>query len=169
MTRLMCNLILLFVSMSILGCHPNVQLIGAHDKDVTEFEKYWGGYVLNHEYKTKVDLFLKDVLQGNETFAAVVAANSCKEGGLYSSPGTVTEYLDNTNRWPTVRGVIEQGTRIKCTMIRRKGTWLWPESISVWGQIITGPHEGVVANLNDISNYGENHNTYSPDERFLEK
>ena len=101
----------------------------------------------------------------HDIVAAVVAPHSyqCR---FYSSPNTVVEYLDNPNRWPSTIGVIEEGTLIKCTMIRKTGTWLWSESVHVWGEILNGPHKGVVAKLVDISSYIEN-GKYSPDERFL--
>ena len=169
MKKLILFNFLIFVGVSISGCHPNVQEIGAYDKDVTKIKKYWGGYVPNHRYEVKADLFLSNVSRGDEAFAAIVPPDSYRQcGGLYSSPSTVTEYLDRPNRWPTTVGVIEEGTLIKCTMIRRSGTWLWPASIRVWGQMLNGSHKGVIAELNDISNYKEN-GTYSPDKKFLKE
>lgn len=157
----------IFVGINILGCHPNVQLMGEYDKDVTNNKKYWGGYVPNQEYKLNVDLFLNDVSRDDQKFVAIVPPDSYRQcGGFYSSPNTVAEYLDNPNRWPSTIGVIEEGTIINCTMIRKTGTWLWPESVHVWGEILNGPYEGVIVTLVDISSYMEN-GRYSPDERFL--
>ena len=167
MKKFLLYIFMFFVGINILGCHPNIQLMGEYDKDVTHKKNYWGGYVPNQEYKVKTDLFLNTVLRGDKRLAAIVPPGSYHQcARYYSAPNTVAEYLDRPNRWPITIGIIEEGTLIKCTMIRKSGAWLWPAGISVWGQILNGPHKSVVVELHDISDYMEN-GTYSPDKRFL--
>ena len=123
----------------------------AHNKDVTKKEQYWGEHQLGQQYELKMDVFIKQVDDWSERLVLTPEGQLPQHAGLYSAPNSMAEYDSNPKSWLDVVGVLNSGTQIKCTMVRKHGTMLWGSSVTTFAEIMDGHHKGIVVDIEDIS------------------
>ena len=137
--------------------------------DVSESAEAWRPYDLNSIYDVKTDVFLMEVgCCDNEPIRyALVPSREEKRGGLYSSPNSIQEYLDdpvNASKRPLdgggyyeikVVGIVKAGTKLKPIKVMRNSGYSW------WGgsyssdykyvEILSGEFKGEIVDIEDIT------------------
>lgn len=163
---------ILLCTISILGCHPAYQDIGAYDKDVTKHEKLWGGYKYQQEYTLLMDVFLRADSNESNPMLLLTPPGGDRYLGLWSGPYSVQDYEENKELWERSRiiGIVSSGTKIKCVELREHGALLWGSSLDIYAEILDGPYKDKVVNIHDISkivDYDKSPMTFKPDIRIL--
>jgi hypothetical protein len=123
----------------------------AHDKDVTAEREYWGGYEFGQNYELLMDVFIERVKDWSDRLILTPPGQLPQGAGLYSAPDTVAEYREKPQDWPQVVGVLSVGTQLKCKMLRKHGTPMWGDSITVFAEILDGPQKGRLVDIDDVS------------------
>jgi hypothetical protein len=123
----------------------------AHNKDVTQKEEYWGGYKFGQRYELLMDVFLEQVKDWSDRLVLTPPGQLYQCAGLYSAPQTVSEYKENPGAWPKVVDVVNAGTHIKCKMLRKHGTLMWGSSITIFAEVLDGPYKGQIVDIDDLS------------------
>ena len=128
-----------------------LDMLLAHDKDITQKDQYWGGYERDQIYELVTDVFLELEEDWSKRLMLVPPARIERRAPLWSAPQTIAEYKSNQQNWPQVVGIVNTGTRIRCTKLRKYGSLLWGSSIYVFAEILDGPHKGKTVDIDDIS------------------
>ena len=128
-----------------------LDMLLAHNKDVTQKEEYWGGYKFGQRYELLMDVFLEQVKDWSERLVLTPPGQLHQCAGLYSAPETVSEYKENPGGWPEVVGIVSAGTQLKCKMLRKHGTLMWGSSITIFAEILDGPYKSQIVDIEDLS------------------
>lgn len=128
-----------------------LDMLLAHDKNVTQKDKYWGEYENEQIYELEMDVFLEQVDNWSKRQVLTPPGQIEQCAGLYSAPDSVAEYKEYPGKWPEVTGIVNGGTQIQCKMLRKHGTLLWGSSITVFAEILDGPYKGEIVDIDDLS------------------
>lgn len=131
-----------------------IDMMLAHNKDVTKNEKYLGEYQLGQQYELLMDVFLIQVDNWSERLVLTPEGQLPQCAGLYIAPNSVAEYYENPDSWQDVMDVIDvinAGTHIECMMVRKHGTPLWGSSTTTFAEIKDGPYKSTIVDITDIS------------------
>jgi len=147
-----------FLVFIIFGCVPGPLLVGT--VNVSNKEELWFGYSRNGIYKLKVDVFLR-VRDTDLPSKIVLVAPRDKTKGLftlhYSAPWSVSDYNDNRDRWPGIKGIVTAGVRIQCNKLIKYNTTGYGNSLYIFARILDGPHKGTEVEISDLSIVGPEH------------
>jgi len=129
-------------------------LVGGYKFDVTNKEKYWGGYRLGAQYETKVDLFLVEV----EGWRARISATPPQAPHIHGRyefrvPGTIEKYrsVGRTPQFSNVIGILESGTKIEIVRMKRHGAIGCGSAVDVYAEVMSGPFEGQEIGIVNLS------------------
>jgi hypothetical protein len=157
----------------LLSCGIDLGLSTGFDKDVSEIKEFWGGYELNQKYELNRYVFLEKKRDWAKKLVLVPQGNQEHLGSmLWNAPGSKEEYLANTQNWPDVVGIIDEGAKVRIHKFGRHGAPLWGSSIYVIAEICDGPFKGKLVDIGDISlvyNYDKDPYPLKPDSRILKK
>lgn len=128
-----------------------LDMLLAHDKDITQKEGYWGEYKHEQKFELVMDVFLEQVKNWSERLVLTPPGQLQQCAGLYSVPETTAEYKENPGNWPEVVGIVNAGTQIKCKMLRKHGTLMWGSSITIFAEILDGPYKSQIVDIEDLS------------------
>jgi len=149
------------------------QSFGEFNNDVTNKQKYWGGYEKDRVYELLKDVFLQVEQDrwGEEDYSTKHVLATPEIINYYNSPPSVTVYRAHPKRYPNVIGVVSSGTKIRCTKLLHHGDLLWGSIIVYFAEILDGPFKGYLVEIDDISQVANNNGPkiLKPELRFLRK
>lgn len=154
MMKLMLPIFLLFTCLT-TGCMSMT--------DVTDENKYWGGYEPNAKFKLKRDVFLVSC-QGIDEINPPEQYDSAKP----RYPNDIAVYRSSPSSWPDVIAVIHAGTTIRIDAFMQSP---WPtNALYVCATILDGPHHSRTGDINSLSDLSEaGVFGYAPDPTYLER
>ncbi len=128
-----------------------LDMLLAHNKDVTQKEDYWGGYEFGQRHELLMDVFIEQVKDWSDRSVLTPPSQLPQCAGLYSAPNSITEYQEKPGDWPEVVGIVSAGTQLKCKMLRKHGTLMWGSSITIFAEILDGPYKSQIVDIDDLS------------------
>jgi hypothetical protein len=148
-----------------------LDMLFAHNKDVTPKEDYWGEYKFGQRYELLIDVFLEQANDWSSRLVLTPPGQLPQGAGLYSAPNSITEYQQKHGDWPEVVGIVGTGTQLKCKTLRKHGTLMWGSSITIFAEILDGPYTGQIVDIDDLSTMIDKEYRgiilYKPDPRIL--
>ena len=77
-----------------------------------------------------------------------------KRDPMWGGPTTAEAYRADPQKWPEMMGLVETGTRVRCTKLRRNvAVFLDVEQHVFFGEILDGPWKGTTVDLTELSVY----------------
>ncbi len=153
---------------------PGIGYLGGWDQDVSERSEVWGRYDPGAVYRIEHDLFLMELPEPTGRPALAAGMDVSVPPGTQRGPTTIDEYQADPRGWPGVRGVVQQGTRLRAFALRAKGNLrdLSATVHYVRARILNGPHQGLVVNMEPVSLYRADPETgrvilVGPNDEFL--
>ncbi len=152
--NLICLLMpIIYFSFFMVACVPGPLIVTK--EDVSDEPNLWHGYKRNGEYILKSDVFLRFREDAATPKKIVLVAPRKKTIELcnlsYMSPFSIDEYSENRDDWPDIKGIITQGTAIKCIKIVKYNTLGYGSSLYIYAKILNGPFKEVEAEISDLS------------------
>lgn len=123
-------------------------------RNVTDKPDYWGGYIVDAEYELLEDVFIGDSAYSRGKGLAPTAgfAGTKRVDGYWGQDTSADTYRANSELWPYILGVLERGTRLRCSLIRyNRGLVVDVESYQIFGVVTTGPWTGTRVDLREVS------------------
>lgn len=153
---------------------PGVRYVGGWDWNVSDETERWAGFDPDGIYRLQRDVFLLNVPERTNGLALVPDMDEDLPLGTLRGPTAISDYQSSPKRWRRVAGVAEKGTRMRATRLRAKGNVRAPNMTRVYvkAQIMAGPHQGKVVDLQALSLYATDATTgrrdlIGPNEDFL--
>lgn len=137
-------------------------------KDVTSNDGFWGGYRKNKIYVLKENIFLLKFPLEQKFQFALSPEGKFKDSisRYYTVPFSTSGYARGGLNEGTVSGryyqietevddIIEKGTGVQPIKLIKTTSlsWFFGKSVDIviFGQLLDGPHSGLIVNMNDIS------------------
>ena len=153
---------------------PGVGYVGGWDWNVSDETERWAGFDPDGIYRLQRDVFLINIPDRTNGLALVPDMDADLPPGTVRGPTAMSDYQSSPQRWRRVAGVAEEGTRMRATRLRAKGNVRAPNMTRVYvkAQIMAGPHQGKVVDLQALSLYATEAATgrvdlIGPNEDFL--
>ncbi len=144
------------------------------NRSIAHKTELWGGYREGEVYSLKLNMF---VMRNNGAPKRLTLELSEADRSRFphdmqhlDGPDTLEAYQSTPEKWPTVRGVVGEGTLIRIIDLREAGSAVWGQSIIVFAEVLDGPSKGAKVDLHDISIRAGRHDEYllwGPDTRLL--
>ncbi len=134
---------------------PGVGYVGGWDWKISDEPERWAGFDPDGIYELQRDVFLLNIPDRTNGLALVPDMDADVPPGTVRGPTAMSDYQSNPKRWRRVAGVAEEGTRMRATRLRAKGNVRAPNIrlVYVKAQIMAGPHQGKVVDLQALSLY----------------
>ena len=153
---------------------PGVGYVGGWDWNVSDETERWAGFDPDGIYVLQQDVFLLSIPERTNGLALLPDIDADLPPRTVRGPAAISEYQSSPKRWRTVAGIAEKGTRMRATRLRAKGNLRAPNMTRVYvkAQIMAGPHQGKVVDLQALSLYATQAATgrtdlIGPNEDFL--
>ncbi len=153
---------------------PGVGYVGGWDWNVSDETERWAGFDPEGIYELQQDVFLLSIPDRTNGLALLPDIDADLPPRTVRGPAAISEYQSSPKRWRTVAGIAEKGTRMRATRLRAKGNVRAPNMTRVYvkAQIMAGPHQGKVVDLQALSLYATEAATgridlIGPNEDFL--
>jgi len=167
------------ITVAVVGLWVLAMIGVSFTTDVTDSKAFWGGYSLNEDYILDRSVFVIKADKYTGGHLVLVPEESFKRclGRHYSAPDSIDEYranpdeatikkYDNFEMKLDVVGVVEKGEMLKLHKLEKNTGWsLWfggGTSLKPFAQIMSGPFQGEVVDLTDVSIYYREGNDDGP-------
>lgn len=122
--------------------------------DIAPTDPEWGGYVYDAVYELPEAVFLADLK--HYSYGPALAPDSeirpRKRDPQWGGEMTVAEYKADPKLDPDIMGVVDAGTRLRATRIRKKVYAKHDvEHFVVYAVILDGPHAGETVEITELS------------------
>lgn len=153
---------------------PGLGYVGGWDWNVSDEMERWAGFDAEGIYELREDVFLLDIPERTNGLALVPGMEWDLPPRTLRGPTGIEDYRSNPKNWRRVSGVAEKGTRMRATRLRAKGNVRDRDVTRVYvkAQILAGPHQGKVVDLQAVSLYATDLETgrvelVGPNEDFI--
>lgn len=133
LSRLLRAIVLcMLVCLSSTGCVSFARATMFKTADVSDKPELHGNLKIGEVYKSETYLFLQNDQDIGKEAILVTPGELGVVGGMeYGGPQSLDEYLDNRDDWPQVLGIVEQGTLLEVTAVRKVNSafgsgWTYP-------------------------------------------
>lgn len=130
----------------------------------------WGGYEKGAVYELEQPVFLADYTNFAWGKALVSGEGMTREKkrGEWDGPATVEAYTVDPEAWPSVWGVVDAGTRVRCTNLREKKAFSYELTyLAVYARILDGRYKGKTVEITELSTYDEQGSWVARPDSFL--
>lgn len=147
-SKLLTFAAIVFVCASLSSCITLFKLATAHTTNVSGKRHLWGEFQQGQEYLLLKNTFLEKK-QDWSAFPILATISGEGESGQmeWLAPKTIEEWHQNKEAWKEVIGVVESGTRLRMSGIRKwSGGWLYPVA-----EILDGEFAGREVNIFELT------------------
>jgi len=134
---------------------PGLGYIGGWDWNISDEMDRWAGFDAEGIYVLREDVFLLNLPERTNGLALVAGMEWDLPRNTVRGPTDIVDYERSPKTWRYVSGVAEQGTRMRAIRLRAKGNVRDRDVTRVYvkAQILAGPHQGEVVDLQALSLY----------------
>lgn len=149
----------LVLTVSSSGCITTMFAVYAvqdagHWREIRTGNAEWAGYVHGAVYQLQTDVFLADLKYYSHGLALAPGPDvrPRKRDPHWGGPATVREYRANPESWPGMQGIVDAGTRLRTTRLRKKVYAMGDvEAFVLYAEIMDGPYAGRTVEITELS------------------